>query len=213
MRVIAGEFRGRTLKAPKGRDTRPTTDRVRESLFSSLNSARGGFEGAVILDAFAGSGALGIEALSRGAAFAVFCEQNRAAIQALQANLDFVDANRTSLVAGDVTKRTPRASQPFDLLFFDPPYAYTAETVIQILEKLEAAGALAAGALISYEHSAPETPHKGKRSKGRKETPTVGQAGEQMPTPPLMGEQNPLGLEYVTRKSFGSTAIDIYRKA
>ena len=67
MRIVAGEFKGRRLQAPKGQNTRPTTDRVRESLMSALASARGGFDGAVVLDAFAGSGALGLEALSRGA--------------------------------------------------------------------------------------------------------------------------------------------------
>ena len=72
MRIIAGEFRGRTLLAPKGDGTRPTTDRVRESVMSTVFSARGGFEDAMVLDAFAGSGALGLEALSRGAARAVF---------------------------------------------------------------------------------------------------------------------------------------------
>ncbi len=74
MRIIAGEWRGRPLAAPKGTDTRPTTDRVRESLMSALASERGGFEGAVVLDAFAGSGALGLEALSRGASCAHFFE-------------------------------------------------------------------------------------------------------------------------------------------
>ena len=72
MRIIAGQWRGRTIFAPQGDTTRPTTDRVRESLMSSLASARGGFEGAIVLDAFAGSGALGLEALSRGASFAQF---------------------------------------------------------------------------------------------------------------------------------------------
>ena len=212
MRVIAGDYKGRNLKAPQGSNTRPTTDRVRESLFSTLASARGGFEDAVVLDAFAGSGALGIEALSRGAAFAVFCEQDRAALQALQSNLEFVDASRVSLVVGDVTKRTPRASQPFDLLFFDPPYAFSVETVIQILESLEAAGALARGALISYEFGTSESSAQGKRSKGSKAARQDECARDQVLDAPLIGEHNPLGLEYVTRKSFGSTAIDIHRK-
>ncbi len=79
MRIIAGEFKGRTIKAPKGDGTRPTTDRVRESLMSAVNSACGGFEGATVLDAFAGSGALGLEALSRGAACAHFFERDGAA--------------------------------------------------------------------------------------------------------------------------------------
>ena len=71
MRIIAGEYRGRVLRAPQGRDTRPTTDRVRESVMSSVFSATGGFDGLCVLDAFAGSGAMGLEALSRGAAFAL----------------------------------------------------------------------------------------------------------------------------------------------
>ena len=88
MRIIAGEYRGRRLQAPKGDATRPTTDRVRESLMSALSSARGGFEGAVVLDAFAGSGALGLEALSRGAASAHFFEKDGVALRALCANVE-----------------------------------------------------------------------------------------------------------------------------
>ncbi len=83
VRIIAGEHRGRRLEAPKGDGTRPTIDRVRESLMSALASARGGFDDAVVLDAFAGSGALGLEALSRGAACACFCEKDASAASAL----------------------------------------------------------------------------------------------------------------------------------
>ena len=86
MRIIAGEHRGRVLKAPKGDGTRPTTDRVRESLMSMLASARGGFEGAVVLDAFAGSGALALEALSRGADRACLVERDGAAAKVVEAN-------------------------------------------------------------------------------------------------------------------------------
>lgn len=88
MRIIAGEFRGRRLCAPKGQTTRPTTDRVRESLMSALASARGGFEDACVLDAFAGSGALGLEALSRGAACAHFFEKDKQALFALRSNVE-----------------------------------------------------------------------------------------------------------------------------
>lgn len=88
MRIIAGEFRGRTLLAPKGDGTRPTTDRVRESVMSTVFSARGGFEDAMVLDAFAGSGALGLEALSRGAARAVFYERAPEAVKVLQKNVE-----------------------------------------------------------------------------------------------------------------------------
>ena len=86
MRIIAGVHRGRAIQAPKGTGTRPTVDRVRESLMSAINSARGGFEGASVLDAFAGSGALGLEALSRGAVSAVFCERDGNAFRTLCAN-------------------------------------------------------------------------------------------------------------------------------
>ena len=87
MRIIAGEYRGRRLEAPKGQGTRPTTDRVRESLMSAIHSARGGFEDARVLDAFAGSGALACEALSRGAASAVLCERDRDAAATIERNL------------------------------------------------------------------------------------------------------------------------------
>lgn len=88
MRIIAGEWRGRPIAAPKGEGTRPTTDRVREAVMSAVSSARGGFDGAVVLDAFAGSGALGLEALSRGAASAHFYEVDAAALRALRANCE-----------------------------------------------------------------------------------------------------------------------------
>ena len=87
MRIIAGEYRGRVLKAPKGEGTRPTTDRVREAMMSVVNSARDGFDDAVVLDAFAGSGALGLEALSRGARCVQFCERAGEALKALNANV------------------------------------------------------------------------------------------------------------------------------
>ena len=87
MRIIAGEFRGRSLKSLKGDETRPTTDRVREALMSSLVSARGTLEGARVLDAFAGSGALGLETLSRGAAHVLFSEQGREAARIVESNI------------------------------------------------------------------------------------------------------------------------------
>ena len=104
MRIIAGEFRGRTLKAPKGEGTRPTTDRVREAMMSTVHSARGGFDDAVVLDAFAGSGALGLEALSRGARSVQFCERGGEALRALNANvrlLGLVVALRTRAALSD----------------------------------------------------------------------------------------------------------------
>lgn len=156
MRIIAGEFRGRRLDAPKGDGTRPTTDRVRESLMSAIHSARGGFAGARVLDAFAGSGALGMEALSRGAVSAVFCERDRGAADVIERNMRTLGLNRDTarLMRGDVLKRlpAPMAGAPFDLVFLDPPYALGAAEVFGLLGRLDAAGSLAGDVLASYEH-------------------------------------------------------------
>lgn len=122
MRIIAGEWRGRKLVAPDGLATRPTADRVRETLFSMLASRIGSFEGLRVADLYAGSGALGLEALSRGAAFTCFVEQDARAITAIRTNINAVDAGeRTQLLARSASPLPP--SQPFDLIFADPPYA------------------------------------------------------------------------------------------
>ena len=129
MRIIAGEHRGRVLKAPKGDGTRPTTDRVRESLMSMLASARGGFEGAVVLDAFAGSGALALEALSRGADRACLVERDGAAAKVVEANARLLDygPDRVRVRRADVLKAAvPSVGTPYDLVFLDPPYAVEA---------------------------------------------------------------------------------------
>lgn len=129
MRVIAGRLGGRRLEAPQGRaTTRPTSDRVREALFSML----GDLEGSVALDLFAGTGALGIEALSRGAERVVFVERDRAAIQALRANLSSLElaAPEAEVRVGDAlaSLRTARgAGETYDLVFVDPPYGQTRE--------------------------------------------------------------------------------------
>ena len=122
MRVIAGAWRGRRLAAPPGDSTRPTADRVRESLFSMLASRLGGFEDLRVADLYAGSGALGIEALSRGAASCQFVEFDRKAADALQANLAALGAvARAKVVTCPVERFVPL--QPLDLIFADPPYA------------------------------------------------------------------------------------------
>jgi 16S rRNA (guanine966-N2)-methyltransferase len=121
MRVIAGEWRGRRLQAPPGRATRPTTDRVREAWMSVVGPE---LPDATVLDLFAGSGALGIEALSRGAAHAVFVEQSAPAIRALRTNLDALGAgDRARIVRSDAI-RFVDALEPlaFDVAFADPPY-------------------------------------------------------------------------------------------
>ncbi len=122
MRIIAGTFRGRNLQTPEGMATRPTADRVRETLFSMLASRLGSFEGLRVADLFAGSGALGLEALSRGAAFAFFVEQDRRALEAIRANVAALDVeDRSQLLACSALALPP--ADPFDLIFADPPYA------------------------------------------------------------------------------------------
>lgn len=122
MRVIAGEAKGRRLRTLTGKELRPTSDRVREALFSSLG---GGVVGARVLDLFAGSGALGIEALSRGASFAVFVEKMSAAIEAIQANLETTGfADKAIVVPGPVSRYLAHGAEgPFDIVLADPPYS------------------------------------------------------------------------------------------
>ncbi len=128
MRVIAGTLGGRPLRAPPGRSTRPTADRVREALFSML----GPLTGARALDLFAGSGALGIEALSRGAAGAVFIERDRAAARVLSQNLDALgiarergELRRSEVIAA--LRRAQSDAETYDLVFIDPPYRLARE--------------------------------------------------------------------------------------
>ncbi len=122
MRIIAGVWRGRPLKAPEGQTTRPTADRVRETLFSMLVSRIGSFEGLRVADLFAGSGALGLEALSRGAGSATFVENDRSAVAAIRANAANLGALDRVQILGGSALALPK-SEPFDLLFADPPYA------------------------------------------------------------------------------------------
>jgi 16S rRNA (guanine966-N2)-methyltransferase len=123
IRVVSGEFGGRKLVVPDGLATRPTTDKVRQAVFNSLDSA-GLIDGAAVADLFAGSGALGIEALSRGAATCVFVERDRAALQALRANIAALGlAQRTTVVTSDVPAWVP-ALRGVDLALIDPPYEF-----------------------------------------------------------------------------------------
>ena len=156
MRIVAGEFRGRAIDAPAGEGTRPTIDRVREALMSSLNSMRDGFEGAIVLDAFAGSGALGLEALSRGAQCAVFFERDRKAQAVIAGNIQKckLDATRALLERRDVMKsRAHCTAGAFDLVFLDPPYAYDANEVCAMVARFVHTGDVAADAIVVYEHA------------------------------------------------------------
>jgi len=129
VRIIAGEWRGRRIEAPKGEATRPTADRTRETLFNMLTSRLGGFEELRVADLFAGSGALGLEALSRGAAHCLFVEQDRAALDAIRANIRSLEAGaRTSVEAASVMGLRA-AKEPLDLILLDPPYGTGAGSV------------------------------------------------------------------------------------
>ncbi len=147
MRVIAGQWRGRPLVAPKGDATRPTADRTREALFSMLTSRLGSFEGLAVADLFAGSGALGIEALSRGAASCLFAEQDGAALDALKANLAKL-GTRGDVRSGSVMALGP-ARAPLDLIMMDPPYGTGAGLVA--LDKLARLGWTNAATWVSIE--------------------------------------------------------------
>lgn len=123
MRIIAGDWRGRPIIAPEGRATRPTSDRAREGLFSMLASRLGRFEGLRIADLFAGTGALGLEALSRGAAHCLFIDSDRSALASIERNIQAVGAKARAELRGQSVEYASPPSAPFDLLFLDPPYA------------------------------------------------------------------------------------------
>lgn len=191
MRIIAGEHRGRVLKAPKGDGTRPTTDRVRESLMSMLASARGGFEGAVVLDAFAGSGALALEALSRGADRACLVERDGAAAKVVEANARLLGygPDRARVRRADVLKAgAPRMGEPYDLVFLDPPYATDPADVLALVARLDAAGQLAPDVIVSYEHGSDASA--------------------------LIDDlATASGLSVATRRAWGDTVIDLLRRS
>ena len=153
MRIIAGEWRGRPIQAPPGQATRPTADRTRETLFSMLASRIGSFEGLRVADLYAGSGALGLEALSRGAAHATFVENDPAALAVIRANLLALKAeSRADVRPLSAAKLAP--SQPFDLIFADPPYGARSGSLV--VEAVRDAGWLAPGGWLAIETEARE---------------------------------------------------------
>ena len=159
MRIVGGDWRGRTLLAPEGRDTtRPTTDRTREGIASMLLSACGlDLSGVRVLDAFAGSGALGLELLSRGAEHATFVERNRKVANVVRRNIKALGADsRATLVTGDAFRLAERgiSGGPFGIVLLDPPYATPAEDVAALVKNLAAAGSLTPAALVLYERAA-----------------------------------------------------------
>jgi 16S rRNA (guanine966-N2)-methyltransferase len=154
LRVIAGALRGRRLVAPPGDAVRPTKDVVKEAVFSALD-ARGAIRDATVLDLYAGTGSLAIEALSRGASRAVLVERDRAALAALTQNVAQLDLGaRTAVVRLDVERFVagrPPGEAPFDLVLADPPYDTADDAVVSLIRSLGAPGWLAEGAVVAIE--------------------------------------------------------------
>jgi 16S rRNA (guanine966-N2)-methyltransferase len=179
MRIVGGDLRGRTLRAAPGRSTRPTADRVRQSLFDQLGQRCDGLR---VLDLYAGTGALSLEALSRGAAHATLVEQDAKAAQVIQRNAGELGcAGRCTLVREEVSRALPRLSGPFDLVFSDPPYALRAAQ--------ETLDALARLGLVS--------------TQGR----VVLERDRREPGPAL-----PEGFELLGERRYGDTAVLIARR-
>jgi 16S rRNA (guanine966-N2)-methyltransferase len=156
MRIVAGRHKGRRLEAPPGLTARPTADRVRQPLFDILtHTDLVELDGAVVVDCFAGSGALGLEALSRGAAHASFLELHPQSLAAIYANIKALgEDGRTTVIRADAAK-PPAASRPCTLAFLDPPYH--SGLAVACLEGLSARNWLAEGALAVVEVAADET--------------------------------------------------------
>ncbi|OGU17322.1 MAG: 16S rRNA (guanine(966)-N(2))-methyltransferase RsmD [Geobacteraceae bacterium GWC2_53_11] len=184
MRVIAGAFRGKKLSAPLDMVTRPTSDRVKEALFSILAS-RIDFTGIRVLDICAGTGALGIEALSRGAGFCCFVESDRTVAALLEKNIMAVNSkNNAEIVTMDAVKGVKSIAGRgvnFDLVFFDPPY--DSDLYARIPESLDAGELLSSGAILVAECSA------------------------RKPLPELFGR-----LKRIDRRVYGETALELFAR-
>jgi 16S rRNA (guanine966-N2)-methyltransferase len=152
-RIIGGEARGRRLRTPNGERTRPTADRVREALFSAIEARLGGMEGLRFLDVYAGSGAVGLEARSRGAAHVGLVEQDRATARLSEVNartLGFDDVTLLT-VRADRLGGTPPDGGGYDVVFLDPPYDVPADEVAGVLQQLRASGWLTDESLVVVE--------------------------------------------------------------
>ena len=153
LRVIAGSAGGRRLVAPAGTGARPTTDRVKESVFAALGDER--LRDAAVLDLYAGSGALAIEALSRGASRAVLVDRERAAVHAIERNLDAIGLTERARVqrseVAAFVRRDPPADAPFDLALLDPPYDLPNAELEGVLDRLALPGWLVSGATVVVE--------------------------------------------------------------
>ncbi|MGW7483032.1 16S rRNA (guanine(966)-N(2))-methyltransferase RsmD [Nonomuraea muscovyensis] len=164
-RIIAGVAGGRRLVVPPGRGTRPTSDRAREGIFLTLDSLYG-LAGARVMDLYAGSGAVGLEALSRGAAHALLVESDPRAVRTIRANVRTLELDGAQVVADKVERLLARSpggggrgegspeeprGEPYDIVFADPPYAVSGEEVTRVLELLRDNGWLGEGALVAFE--------------------------------------------------------------
>ncbi len=160
-RIIAGAARGRRLAVPPGTKTRPTSDRAREGLFATVTAVHGPLAGAGVLDLYAGSGAVGLEALSRGAARAVLVESDPAAARVIRANITAVGLPGARLVTGRVATvldRGPGDGPAFGVAIADPPYAVAEQEITAMLTALLAEGWLAGGALVAVERASRSGP-------------------------------------------------------
>ena len=154
-RIIAGAARGRRLAVPAGRRTRPTADRAREGLFSTLESLTGTLNGARVLDLYAGSGAVGLEALSRGAAAALLVESDAAVARVVTANIETLGMPGAQVQAVRVERlvATPPVGGSYDIAFLDPPYELADDAVRGVLVDALARGWLAPGAVVAVERA------------------------------------------------------------
>jgi 16S rRNA (guanine966-N2)-methyltransferase len=154
-RVIAGQAGGRRLAVPDGRDTRPTSDRAREGLFATISSIAGPLDGARVLDLYAGSGAVGLEALSRGAGHVLLVEQGARAVRVIKENISSIGLPGAVLVTDRVERVLARGpdGDRYDVVFADPPYALADAAVERVLLLLAEAGWLAPGALVVVERA------------------------------------------------------------
>lgn len=154
MRIISGLYRSRRIEAPEGLQTRPTPEKTREAVFSMLQAS---IPEARVLDLFAGSGAMGLEALSRGASFSVFIDNSPAAQKAIVHNIQALDAGKSARLLGvdfhNALASLRGAGEAFDLVFMDPPYSQAQSMAKEALLLLREYGILAQGALICIEHA------------------------------------------------------------
>jgi 16S rRNA (guanine966-N2)-methyltransferase len=154
-RIVAGLARGRQLAVPSGGDTRPTSDRVREALFASLTAELGGFDDLAVADLYAGSGAVGLEALSRGARSALLVEADRRAAEVIRRNVRTVGLSGARVVSVRVERLVASAPEhgPYDVAFLDPPYAVTDAEVHAVLGGLRERGWLVPDAVVVVERA------------------------------------------------------------